>query len=98
VCCLLLAACCLLLGTDRAGLGQAACALQLSDTLSCTLGVALPESPGTHELALLKAAPEEWSAPNHSELLAMVAKVWRVGPDTSRHLQQSLQVRLKSPT
>jgi len=72
---------------DRASLGHAACAVQLCDTLSRVLGVSLPESPGTKELALLKAAPEEWSAPNHAELLSMVAQVWGVGPQTSRMLQ-----------
>ena len=83
---------------DRPSLGLTACALQLCDALSCVLAVCgvgggggLPEYPGSKELVLLKAAPEEWSAPNHSELLAMVAQVWGVGPLTSRQLQEVLQ-------
>jgi len=76
---------------DRPSLGHAACALQLCDTMARVLGVSLPESSSTKELALLKAAPEEWSAPSHSELLAMVAQVWGVGPQTSRLLHEMMQ-------
>ena len=75
---------------DRPSLGHAACALQLCDTMARVLGVSLPESSSTKELALFKAAPEEWSAPSHSELLAMVAQVWGVGPQTSRLLQEMM--------
>ena len=46
----------------------------------------------THvQVSLLQASPAEWSGHEVAELLSMVARVWSVGPRTSRRVQEVLR-------